>query len=81
MTTTHIRKWGNSLGIRLPQSLLAQLNLQENGEVEISVEDGRLLVLPVKKPAQTLDELLARITPENRHGEVAFGKPAGKEEW
>ncbi len=31
----------------------------------------------VKKP--TLDELLKRITPENRHDEIDFGELAGKE--
>jgi antitoxin MazE len=81
MITTHIRKWGNSLAIRFPQSLLAQLNLQANAEVEINVEKGRLVLTPINKPKYTLDELLAQITPENRHDEIDFGKPAGKEEW
>lgn len=31
----------------------------------------------VKKP--TLEELLKRITPENRHAEIDFGELAGKE--
>jgi antitoxin component of MazEF toxin-antitoxin module len=33
---------------------------------------------PEKK---TLDELLAQITPENRHEELAWGKPVGSEIW
>ena len=81
MITTYIRKWGNSLAIRLPQSLLAQLNLQIDGEVEISLEEGRLILSPVKKPGYTLDELLAQITLENLHDEIDFGKPIGKEVW
>jgi antitoxin MazE len=81
MITTYIRKWGNSLAIRLPQSLLAQLNLQIDGEVEISLEEGRLILSPVKKPSYTLDELLAQITPEILHNEIDFGKPVGKEVW
>lgn len=81
MITTHIRKWGNSLAIRFPQSLLAQLNLSENGEVEISLEKGRLILSPVKKPKYSLDELLTQITPETLHSENTFGKPVGKEVW
>ena len=81
MTTTYIRKWGNSLAIRLPQSLLAQLNLQVDGEVEIRLEEGRLILSPVKKPGYTLDELLAQINPESLHDEIDFGKPIGKEVW
>jgi antitoxin MazE len=79
MNITHVRKWGNSLAIRLPQSLLAQLNLQADGEVEIMVEDGRLILSPLKKPGYTLDELLAQISPENLHAEIDAGKPVGKE--
>jgi antitoxin MazE len=81
MIITRIKKWGNSLAIRFPQSLLAQINLQEDGEVEIRVEEGRLILSPLKKPKYTLGELLAQVTPENRQDEIDFGKPAGKEEW
>jgi antitoxin MazE len=81
MITTHIRKWGNSLAIRFPQTVLAQLNLQVDGEVEISVNEGRLILSPVKKPKYTLDELLAQIPPESVHDELDFGKPVGKEVW
>lgn len=81
MITTYVRKWGNSLAIRLPQSLLAQLNLQADGEVKISLEEGRLILSPVKKPGYTLDELLAQITSESLHDEIDFGKPVGKEVW
>ena len=80
MITTHIKKWGNSLAVRFPQSLLAQLNLQADAEVEIQIEEGRLILSPVKKPSYTLDELLAQITPENLQDEIDFGKPVGKEE-
>jgi antitoxin component of MazEF toxin-antitoxin module len=34
---------------------------------------------PVEKPR--LKELVARITTENRHLEVDWGEPVGKEEW
>ena len=81
MIITHIRKWGNSLAVRFPQSLLAQLNFQADGEVEIRIEEGRLVLSPVKKPKYTLDELLTQITPESRQDEIDFGAPLGKEVW
>jgi antitoxin MazE len=81
MITTHIRKWGNSLAVRFPQSLMAQLNLQADGKVEISLDEGRIIISPVKKPKYKLDELLAQITPESLHDEIDFGKPVGKEVW
>jgi len=81
MITTHLRKWGNSLAVRFPQSLLAQLNIQVDGELEISVEEGRLILTPVNKPKYSLDDLLAQITLESLHDEIDFGKPVGKEVW
>jgi antitoxin MazE len=81
METTHIRKWGNSLAIRLPQSLMAQLNLRVDEEVEIRLVEDRLILSPVKKPKYTLEELLSQVTPESLHDEIDFGKPVGKEVW
>jgi antitoxin MazE len=81
MITTHIRKWGNSLAVRFPQTLLAQLNLQADGEVEISIEEDRLIISPVKKPKYTLDELLAQIDSKSVQDEIDFGGPLGKEVW
>jgi antitoxin MazE len=81
MITTHIRKWGHSLAVRFPQSLLSQLNLQADEEVEIRVDEGRLILSPIKKPKYSLDELLAQITPESLQDEIDFGKPVGNEAW
>ena len=38
---------GNSRGLRIPKALLAQTGIQD--QVELTVEDGRLVVQPVKK--------------------------------
>jgi antitoxin MazE len=45
---TRIVSIGNSRGIRIPKPLLEQTGL--TGEVEISAEDGTLVIRPVKKP-------------------------------
>jgi antitoxin MazE len=44
---THIVRIGNSRGVRIPKPLLEQTGLE--GEVEINVEDGSLVIRPVKK--------------------------------
>jgi antitoxin MazE len=59
--------------------LASESLLAEGSPVEISVEDGRLVVTPVAEPAYTLDELLAGVTRSNLHAEVGSGKPVGKE--
>ena len=44
----HLIKIGNSQGIRIPQSLIKQAQLQ-NTEFEIQVVDNGLLITPIKK--------------------------------
>jgi len=74
-----VQKWGNSLGLRIPSNLAQSVNIDNGTEVEI-IEHGNqaLLIKPVvKKP--TLEELLAKITPENKHSEFDWGVEEGDE--
>jgi antitoxin MazE len=77
---TQIVGWGNSQALRIPRSILDALRVREGDEVEMAIENGRLLVQPVH-PKLTLESLIAAITPENRHKEVGWGKPVGSEVW
>lgn len=76
-----IRKWGNSLGVRIPKHVAQDARIQEGSSVELSVEEGRLIIAPRNKRKYTLKELVDEITPENMHGETEWGSPAGKEVW
>ena len=77
---TRIQKWGNSLALRIPKSFAAQSHLEQDTLVDVTLQEGRLVVTPIEA-ALTLDQLVAQITPENRHGEQDFGQPAGREVW
>jgi antitoxin MazE len=77
---TQIVTWGNSQALRVPRAMLDALRINEGDELEMMVENGRLFVQPVN-PKLTLESLVAAITPENRHGETDWGKPAGNEVW
>lgn len=57
-------------GLICPHLTDAMEETQEMSETEHPPED---------KP--TLEELVARITDENRHPEADSGEPVGKEEW
>jgi antitoxin MazE len=72
--------WGNGSAIRIPNAILEQAKMREGDEVDISVENGRIALEPVK-PKVTLETLVAGITPENRHGELDWGPPVGREIW
>ncbi|WP_242518839.1 AbrB/MazE/SpoVT family DNA-binding domain-containing protein [Thiorhodovibrio litoralis] len=46
--------------------------------VAIRAENGRVIIEPAA-PNYALDDLLAGISPQNRHREQDFGAPKGKE--
>ncbi len=47
---TTLRKIGNSQGVLIPAALLAECQLQ--GPVEMTVEAGRLVIVPIQTPRQ-----------------------------
>jgi antitoxin MazE len=53
-----VAKWGNSLAVRLPASLVEALNLKEGDEIEIHAADAREFVV-ARKPSR--DDLLTRL--------------------
>jgi antitoxin MazE len=77
---TQIGKWGNSLAVRIPGAWARSLDLKEGMELDVSLQDGGLLLRPRPK-AYTLEELVAQITPENVHGETDWGPAVGSEAW
>ncbi len=77
---SRVQQWGNSLAVRIPKSFLDQSKLKKNALIDITVEEGKIVILPVrKKKKYTLDELLKGVTKENLHGEIDFGPPVGNE--
>ena len=77
---TQVGKWGNSLAVRIPRAFVREAQLEEGATVELSVSDGRLIVTPIRR-AYHLDQLVAGITPENRHAETDWGGSVGDEAW
>jgi antitoxin MazE len=75
---TKVQKWGNSLAIRIPKSFATEIGLQKEAPVDISFNDGKLVISPL---SDTLDEVLNRITEKNLHREVDTGSAAGNELW
>ena len=39
-----VQKWGNSQGVRLPTKVLQEAKITVGDEVDINVEDGRIVV-------------------------------------
>jgi len=78
--TTQIARWGNSLGLRLPKSVAVEAQIDEGDTVDVSVKNGAIVIRP-SRPTYSLDRLVAKITPRNRHAESDWGAPAGDEAW
>ena len=78
---TKIQKWGNSLGLRIPRSFAAEAQVEEGATVDLSVENGRLLVRPLRVRRYSLNVLLRRVSRSNLHGEVSPGRAVGREAW
>lgn len=77
---TRIAKWGNSLALRLPRGAVQDANLVEGSEVDVRVEGDRIIVTPTRRK-YTLDHLLEQLGDEERHTEVEWGPPKGREAW
>ena len=78
---TRIQKWGNSLAVRIPKPIAAQLGLANHSSVELSLRGTELVITPVKHPDLKLADLLAGVTEDNLHGEIDTGTLVGKETW
>lgn len=76
-----ISKWGNSLAVRIPLALAKQASLGEGDSVKLTLDRERRIVLRRAGRKYEIADLVARITPRNRHGETDWGKPEGEESW
>ncbi|MDP1606299.1 MAG: PbsX family transcriptional regulator [Rhodocyclaceae bacterium] len=79
MAVQLVKKWGNSPAVRLSAAIMEAAHLALDQAVDVRAEHGRVIIEPAA-PSCSLDDLLAGITPQNRHGEQDFGVALGKEQ-
>ena len=80
---TKVQKWGNSQGLRFPKTVLEEAQINVGDEVNVTVQDGKIIIETVNKlrNAYDLRELVSKIPTDYRAEEVDWGAPTGKEEW
>lgn len=78
---TQVKKWGNSLALRIPKALAEQLEIERNTAVDMQIVGGQLIIIPLPEEELTLNDLLAGITKDNLHHEVDTGTAVGNEVW
>ena len=62
--TATLRTVGGSVMMAIPKSLLETLGVAANAKLDLTVEEGKLVAVPRKRPKYTLDELLAQCDPD-----------------
>jgi antitoxin MazE len=75
-----IKKWGNSLGVRLPKSISNHLGIKEGSIITMSINNDSI---EIKKSTSdySLSEMLSEINSDNLHKEIDTLEPVGLEIW
>lgn len=87
MNKASIRQSGDSKVITIPNTLLKSLNLETGSEVELSIENGKIILSPIIETFQyQLDDLLktstkATISLPEEDKQWLNSPPEGKEEF
>ena len=76
-----INKWGNSLGLRIPKLVAAEVGLEEDSLVNLIIVNGSIVISPARETPLELEAMLDRVTEENLHSEVNTGPAIGREAW
>ena len=81
MLYTRLRKVGGTVMLEVPSAVLKKLGLDVGKTVSLAVQDGKLLVKPIRKPSYKLTDLLAEhqtmALEQNAWEEM---RPTGREE-
>lgn len=77
-----IKRWGNSLGVRLPAGVARKAHLHADQRVRITVEGNYVIIAPVQEAPLTLEQRLAAYDPKRHGGEEMVGSETlGAERW
>jgi len=80
-----ITNFGDTLGVRFPKSLLKDVFISENDDVEIFVKDDSIIIKRQEnKKRLTTKERIAAFYESNdyiKFSEIDWGKPQGREIW
>lgn len=77
-----IKKWGNSLGVRLPAAVARAAHLHIDQRVRVSVEGDQVVITPIDDSLLTLEQRLAAYDPKRHGGEqMVPARALGAERW
>jgi antitoxin MazE len=74
-----VKTWGKSLAVRLPRAIADKVGISEDTPVDISVQDGSIVLSPVDAQKKRLAKLVSLMTTESVHAGDDFGDSVGRE--
>ncbi len=75
-----IQAWGNSKGIRIPKSILDEINWKEGDSVELKTR-GKRLIIEKADAIPDIEALFSDFEGEYIRQNVDWGQPVGREIW
>jgi antitoxin MazE len=76
-----VERWGNSLAVRIPKSLVENVKVKERMIVDLTIRQGKIMAIMVEKRKRSLKQLLDKVNNKNRHAEIDFAASIGRESW
>ncbi len=74
-----LQMWGNSLAVRIPSAIARTAGLSPGQPVEVSVDEGGVLIVPIGSRDMTLAERLRQFDPSRHGGEAMATRRVGHE--
>jgi antitoxin MazE len=78
---TAVRKWGNSLVVRIPRTIAQETQLNNGTIIDLQIRTDAIIIRRSVPKRPSLKALVAQIQPSNRHAEENWGKAVGHEVW
>ena len=82
MAIQTLKRWGNSLAVRIPANVANEVAFSEGQEVDVQVQDGQVMVRPHTSIRRFSRERFIQQLREGKlqkHEEIDFGEPQGSE--
>ncbi|RDU95392.1 AbrB/MazE/SpoVT family DNA-binding domain-containing protein [Trinickia dinghuensis] len=82
MAVQTLKRWGNSLAVRIPASVAQEARLAEGQAIDVQVVDGKVQILPFLAIKRFSRERYVQQLREGKlepHDAIDFGAPQGSE--
>ena len=82
MAIQTLKRWGNSLAVRIPAAVAGEVAFTEGQEVDIEVQDGSITIRPHSAIRRFSRERYLQQLREGKlvpHEKIDFGEPQGAE--